>query len=134
MRWWTARFSLCTVKKLTCFPAQWTLLREENRQQFAHDIRNERSLMDPSTPTSNQTAWPAPTKLAAGVGLLLLVAGAYGLGWYHRNHRYDGLAQCMAAKQVKMYGAYWCSHCADRSEILGRPYRFVYEECGVPGS
>jgi hypothetical protein len=68
------------------------------------------------------------------VGLLLLVAGAYGLGWYHRNHRYDGLAQCMAAKQVKMYGAYWCSHCADQKEILGRPYRFVYEECGVPGS
>jgi glutaredoxin len=83
---------------------------------------------------SKQTASPALGKIAAGVGIVLLVSGAYGLGWYHRNHRYDAFAQCMAAKQVKMYGAYWCPHCADQKEMLGRSYRFVYEECGVPGS
>jgi hypothetical protein len=90
--------------------------------------------MDPGNANSKQSAWPAPKKIASSVGIVLLVAAAYGLGWYHRNHRYDAFAQCMAAKQVKMYGAYWCSHCADQKEMLGRSYRFVYEECGVPGS
>lgn len=63
-----------------------------------------------------------------------MVAAAYFFGRYHRLHRYDALAQCMAAKQVKMYGAYWCPHCADQKEILGSASRFVYQECGVPGS
>ena len=39
----------------------------------------------------------------------------------------------MASKQVKMYGAYWCPHCAEQKEVLGSSYRFVYVECGVPG-
>lgn len=66
--------------------------------------------------------------------VVLLLLGAYAAGWYHRNHRYDALARCMASKQVKMYGAYWCPHCADQKEILGKASRFVYVECGVPGS
>ena len=73
-------------------------------------------------------------KIAPWAGIALLVVAAYALGWYHKNHRYDGLAQCMASKQVKMYGAYWCPHCADQKEILGSSYRFVYQECGIQGS
>ncbi len=67
-----------------------------------------------------------------GIGVVLVLA--YLGFWYHNNHRYDNLARCMASKQVKMYGAYWCPHCADQKEILGKSYRFVYVECGVPGS
>ena len=73
-------------------------------------------------------------KIMIAAGIVVLLAVAYVAGWYHRNHRYDALAQCMASKQVKMYGAYWCPHCADQKEILGKSYRFVYVECGVPGS
>jgi len=67
-------------------------------------------------------------------GILVLLAAAYTAGWYHRNHRYDAMAKCMASRQVKMFGAYWCPHCADQKEILGKSSRFVYVECGVPGS
>jgi glutaredoxin len=67
-------------------------------------------------------------------GIVVLLAAAYAAGWYHRNHRYDAMAKCMASKEVKMYGAYWCPHCTDQKEILGEAYRFVYVECGVPGS
>ena len=77
---------------------------------------------------------PRLRKLMIWGVVVVLLAGAYAAGWYHRNHRYDAMAQCMASKQVKMYGAYWCSHCADQKEILGKSYRFVYVECGVPGS
>jgi glutaredoxin len=68
----------------------------------------------------------------AGIGIVLVVA--YVGFWYHNNHRYDEFAKCMASKQVKMYGAYWCPHCVEQKEILGKSYRFVYVECGVPGS
>ncbi len=68
----------------------------------------------------------------AGIGIVLVIA--YVGFWYHNNHRYDDFAKCMASKQVKMYGAYWCPHCAEQKEILGKSYRFVYVECGVQGS
>ena len=68
----------------------------------------------------------------AGIGTVLVLS--YLGFWYHNNHRYDDFAKCMASKQVKMYGAYWCPHCADQKEILGKSYRFVYVECGVSGS
>ncbi len=87
---------------------------------------------DSSTPT--QRASLMPRRVAVWAGVLLLMSGAYGFGWYHRNHRYDGFAQCMASKQVRMYGAYWCPHCAEQKEMLGKSYRFLYEECGVSGS
>jgi glutaredoxin len=79
-------------------------------------------------------AHPRSRKFLMAAGVVLLLAGAWGAGWYHRIHRYDAMAKCMASKQVKMYGAYWCPHCADQKEILGESYRFVYVECGVPGS
>ena len=79
-------------------------------------------------------AEPGSRKILIWGGILLLLGASYAAGWYHKNHRYDFLGRCMASKQVKMYGAYWCPHCAEQKEILGKSYRFVYVECGVPGS
>jgi|SRR3989344_4800811 len=31
---------------------------------------------------------------------------------------FDSLVDCMASKDVKMYGAYWCSHCNDQKELF----------------
>ena len=31
----------------------------------------------------------------------------------------DALAQCLTAKGVKMYGAYWCSHCQNQKKAFG---------------
>jgi hypothetical protein len=70
---------------------------------------------------------------------VLLVVAAFALaaylGFRKRASRLDTFAQCLSAKQAKMYGAYWCSHCADQKEIFGRSFRYIaYVECGVPGS
>jgi hypothetical protein len=44
-------------------------------------------------------------------GIVLgLVAAAFLGGRYYRNHRYDAFAQCLAARQAKMYGLFWCAH------------------------
>jgi len=60
---------------------------------------------------------------------------AYAGGWYYRNHRYDGFAKCLAAKQAKMYGLYWCPHCAEQKEMFGKAFRYVpYVECAIKGS
>jgi hypothetical protein len=60
---------------------------------------------------------------------------AYIGWWYYFSHRYDNFAKCLSAKAVKMYGAYWCPHCADQKEEFGRSFRYVnYVECAIKGS
>lgn len=69
-------------------------------------------------------------------GIVLgLVAAAFVAGRYYRNHRYDGFAQCLAARQAKMYGLFWCPHCAEQKEMFGASIRYVpYVECAIKGS
>jgi len=60
------------------------------------------------------------------------VAGFFVL--YKRAHRYDAFAQCTADKGAKMYGAYWCPHCAEQKDDFGAAFKHVnYIECGVKG-
>lgn len=67
--------------------------------------------------------------------VLILLAGAYLAGRYYRNHKYDNFAQCLAAKHAKMYGLYWCPHCADQKAMFGASFRYVpYVECAIKGS
>jgi hypothetical protein len=68
-------------------------------------------------------------------GVLLLLVAAYSAGWYYRNHKYDTFAKCLAAHQAKMYGLYWCSHCAEQKEKFGASFKYVpYVECATKGS
>jgi hypothetical protein len=81
-----------------------------------------------------------------GVVLVLLIAGWLALR--HRKNRepdaptvpranvgpdshiYDAFAQCLAAKHVKMYGLFWCPHCADQKAEFGASFQYVpYVEC-----
>ncbi len=44
--------------------------------------------------------------------------------------QYAELAQCLSDKGVKMYGAFWCPHCAEQKELFGDDFRYVtYVEC-----
>lgn len=69
----------------------------------------------------------------------LLIVAAFGaviyFGLRKRGNRLDAFAKCLAAKQAKMYGAYWCPHCADQKAMFESSFQYVpYVECGVPGS
>jgi hypothetical protein len=67
--------------------------------------------------------------------ILVLLAAAYLAGRYYRNHKYDGFAKCVAAKHAKMYGLYWCPHCADQKAEFGGSFRYIpYVECAIRGS
>lgn len=42
----------------------------------------------------------------------------------------DEFAQCLAEKEVVMYGAYWCSHCQNEKEAFGDSFKYInYIEC-----
>jgi hypothetical protein len=72
------------------------------------------------------------------LGIVLIVAAFAAviyLALRKRGSRLDTFAQCLASKQVKMYGAYWCPHCAEQKEMFKSSFQFLpYVECGVPGS
>jgi hypothetical protein len=78
---------------------------------------------------------PIPRKYFIWAAILVLFAAAYYAGWHHKNHRYDAFAQCLASKQAKMYGLYWCPHCLDQKEMFGKAFQYVpYQECAIKGS
>ena len=82
------------------------------------------------------SAGEGQTKKVLTYGLILiLLAGAYLGGRYYRNHKYDAFAKCLATKQAKMYGLYWCPHCIEQKEMFGDAFHYVpYQECAIKGS
>jgi hypothetical protein len=73
-------------------------------------------------------------KMLTYAGVIILLAGAYFGGWYYRNHKYDSFAKCLATKQAKMYGLYWCPHCIEQKEEFGAAFQYVpYVECAAKG-
>ncbi len=81
-------------------------------------------------------ASPAISKkvLSYAVVFVLLAAAFLG-GRYYRNHKYDSFAKCLAGKQAKMYGLYWCPHCVEQKAEFGDSFRYVpYVECAIKGS
>jgi hypothetical protein len=76
-----------------------------------------------------------PIKKIAIIAVIVVVIGSVGFtAKYKHDHRYDGFARCVASKNVKMYGLYWCEHCAEQKEMFGAAFKYVpYIECGIKG-
>jgi hypothetical protein len=89
-----------------------------------------------------QEAEPEPAKDPAflrkviiAVVIMLAFGAVYYFGYQQRMHKYDALARCLTQKGVKMYGAWWCPHCADQKKLFEASFKYVpYVECGVPGT
>ena len=65
--------------------------------------------------------------------LIIFVMISAGCGANNRDGRYDNFAQCLTDNGVKMYGAYWCPHCANQKELFGDSFDYVdYIECSLP--
>jgi hypothetical protein len=91
----------------------------------------------PREKLERQTQEKSPLGRKIGVAFLIVAAFAavIYLGLRKRGSRLDAFAKCVAVKQAKMYGAYWCPHCAEQKEMFESSFQFVpYVECGVPGS
>lgn len=72
---------------------------------------------------------------AAGVAVVgLFAAVAMNAVKSNAPSAYDGFAQCLTEKGVKMYGAWWCPHCQNQKDLFGSAFQYVdYVECS-PGT
>jgi hypothetical protein len=69
-------------------------------------------------------------------GALVLVAAwvSYDLYYSKPVSTLDAFAKCTAAKGARMYGAWWCPHCAEQKESFGYAFQYVtYTECSPQG-
>lgn len=66
------------------------------------------------------------------LAVIATVAASVGVWWKIKpaGPNYDAFAQCIASKNVTMYGAYWCSHCQNQKRLFGVSFKYVpYVEC-----
>lgn len=68
--------------------------------------------------------------------IIILVLGTTTLAFFNSanpsadNNKYDAFAQCLASKDLTMYGAVWCSHCRAEKARFGNSFKYVpYVEC-----
>jgi len=62
------------------------------------------------------------------LALIFIISLSFG-----SSGKYDSFAQCLTDSNVKMFGAYWCSHCANQKELFGSSFKHVnYVECSLP--
>ncbi|RJQ17615.1 hypothetical protein C4573_01395 [Candidatus Woesearchaeota archaeon] len=48
---------------------------------------------------------------------------------------YTTFAQCLTENNASMYGAYWCSHCANQKKEFGSAFMYInYVECDAKGA
>jgi hypothetical protein len=94
--------------------------------------------MSKDSKNRREKSQPGSSSVRKIVTALLIVAAfavVIYMGLRKRGHRFDAFAKCLASKPTKMYGAYWCPHCADQKEMFASSFQYVpYVECGVPGS
>jgi len=63
------------------------------------------------------------------VALFVAIGGLFALNALTPG-QYDELALCLKEKQVKFYGAFWCSNCEDQKEMFGKSAKKLpYIEC-----
>ena len=70
--------------------------------------------------------------------LAIVVMVALWIGYDYFSYRkvstLDGFAKCTNAKGARMYGAWWCPHCAEQKDQFGLAFQYVnYVECGIEG-
>ena len=66
--------------------------------------------------------------VAAGLIALLIWGGAKNVEKI--NPAMDSFAQCLASKNITMYGAKWCSYCQKQKADFGASFKYVpYVEC-----
>ncbi len=68
--------------------------------------------------------------LAGFIGIFIILPFGYHFYSLSTPGELDGFTQCLADKQVKFYGAFWCPHCQAQKKIFGKSAKLLpYIEC-----
>jgi len=68
---------------------------------------------------------PLRRKIVTAVLIVAAFAAVSYLGLRKRGSRFDTFAKCVASKQARMYGAYWCPHCLEQKEMFESSFQYV---------
>jgi hypothetical protein len=66
---------------------------------------------------------------------VIVIGGPLAYWGYYMSTpgKYDALAQCIADKGAKFYGAFWCPHCQAQKAMFGKSAKLLpYIECSNP--
>ena len=72
------------------------------------------------------------------IGVVLIAAFIIWMVWQgSQPGKYDDFSKCLAASGAKMYGAWWCQHCAAQKKSFGNSWKVFdneggYVECETP--
>ena len=70
--------------------------------------------------------------VTAGIVIVVLIVSYLLLVTSPKGH-YPNFANCLTEHNVSMYGAFWCTHCADQKNLFGDSWNLVkYTECSTP--
>lgn len=80
-------------------------------------------------------AWIFAITIIALLVVYFLASSITGFTIFDKAGKYDDFAKALTEKGVKMYGAYWCSHCANQKKLFGSSFKYVnYVECSLPNA
>jgi glutaredoxin len=92
---------------------------------------SEKRKQEPATPPKKGPSW---LWILIAAGVLVAAWASYDYSSYRHASTLDGFAKCLTEKGFRMYGAWWCPHCADQKSLFGRAFQHVsYTECGIEG-
>lgn len=64
-------------------------------------------------------------------GLVILVGAIFAIKSFNNQPgEYDDFTQCLADSGTKMYGAWWCGHCAEQKKSFGKSWDVLVKEGG----
>src|SRR3989338_4379734 len=67
------------------------------------------------------------------ITLILIVASCSAKNESETESRLDAFAKCLSDNGIKMYGAYWCTHCNNQKQMFAESWKYVnYIECSLP--
>lgn len=70
------------------------------------------------------------------IGIIIVIVAIIGMIVFFSSNaggKFESFAKCLTDSGVKMYGAYWCPHCADQKAKFGNSWTYVnYIECSLP--
>lgn len=68
--------------------------------------------------------------IVVAVGLIVILIWGGSKNIEKADSAMDSFAQCLASKNIAMYGAKWCSHCQKQKAGFGESFKYVlYMEC-----
>ncbi len=72
-------------------------------------------------------------KMIIAIVILGVLFTAYKVYDANTPGKYDTLVQCITKSDAKMYGAFWCPHCNNQKQMLGKSAQYLpYIECSQP--